>query len=62
MSATTLRQVPITCNGHTRPGLLEHSNVVFFIRSRLVVDLRFSDVTKYSYFLISACKGKSSFD
>jgi len=24
----------------------------------LVVDLRFSDVTKYSYFLISACKGK----
>jgi len=40
MSTTTLRQVPITCNGHTRP----------------VVDLRFSDVTKYSYFLISACK------
>jgi len=21
MSTTTLRQVPITCNGHTRPGL-----------------------------------------
>lgn len=35
-----LRQIPITCNGHTRP----------------VVDLRFSDVTPYSYFIISACK------
>ncbi|CAF2393338.1 unnamed protein product [Rotaria sp. Silwood2] len=40
MSTTTVRQIPITCNGHTRP----------------VVDLRFSDITKYSYFLISACK------
>lgn len=39
-SQTTLRQIPITCNGHTRP----------------VVDLRFSDVTPYSYFIISACK------
>jgi hypothetical protein len=38
---TSLRQIPITCSGHTRP----------------VVDLRFSDVTPYSYFLISACKG-----
>lgn len=40
MTATTLRQIPITCSGHTRP----------------VVDLRFSDITPYSYFLISACK------
>jgi len=40
MSTTTLRQIPITCSGHTRP----------------VVDLRFSDITPYSYFLISACK------
>ena len=39
---TGLRQIPITCSGHTRP----------------VVDLRFSDVTAYSYFLISACKGE----
>lgn len=37
---TSLRQIPITCNGHTRP----------------VVDLRFSDITPYSYFIISACK------
>lgn len=35
-----LRQIPITCTGYTRP----------------VVDLRFSDITPYSYFLISACK------
>ncbi|RNA19080.1 Serine-threonine kinase receptor-associated [Brachionus plicatilis] len=35
-----LRQIPITCSGHTRP----------------VVDLRFSDITPYSYFIISACK------
>lgn len=40
MTTTTLRQIPITCSGHTRP----------------VVDLRFSDVTPYSYFIISACK------
>jgi len=39
-TSTKLRQIPITCNGHTRP----------------VVDLRFSDVTPYSYFIISACK------
>jgi len=39
-STNNLRQIPITCNGHTRP----------------VVDLRFSDVTPYSYFIISACK------
>jgi len=38
--SSSLRQVPINCRGHTRP----------------VVDLGFSDVTKYSYFLISACK------
>jgi len=35
-----LRQTPLTCSGHTRP----------------VVDLAFSDVTEYGYFLISACK------
>lgn len=39
-SSTTLRQIPITCNGHTRP----------------VVDLRYSEITPYSYFIISACK------
>lgn len=37
---STLRQIPITCNGHTRP----------------VVDLCFSELTPYSYFIISACK------
>ncbi|XP_041978551.1 serine-threonine kinase receptor-associated protein [Aricia agestis] len=37
---TTLKQVPLTCGGHTRP----------------VVHLDFSDVTKDGYFLISACK------
>ena len=36
-----LRQTPLTCSGHTRP----------------VVDLAFSDITPYGYFLISACKG-----
>jgi hypothetical protein len=40
---TTLRQIPITCSGHTRP----------------VVDLKFSDITPTSYYLISACKGKN---
>ncbi|BFZ03043.1 hypothetical protein BsWGS_06083 [Bradybaena similaris] len=35
-----LRQTPLTCSGHTRP----------------VVDLSFSDVTPFGYFLISACK------
>ncbi|CAF0740896.1 unnamed protein product [Brachionus calyciflorus] len=35
-----LRQIPITCSGHTRP----------------VVDLRFSEITPYSYYIISACK------
>lgn len=39
-SSTTLRQIPITCNGHTRP----------------VVDLRYSEITPHSYFIISACK------
>lgn len=39
---TTLKQVPLTCGGHTRP----------------VVHLDFSDVTKDGYYLISACKGK----
>ncbi|XP_068129013.1 serine-threonine kinase receptor-associated protein [Hyperolius riggenbachi] len=35
-----MRQTPLTCSGHTRP----------------VVDLAFSGVTPYGYFLISACK------
>lgn len=37
-----LRQVPLTCSGHTRP----------------VVHLDFSDITDCGYFLISACKGE----
>lgn len=37
---TSLKQTPISCAGHTRP----------------VVDLNFSAVTPYGYFLISACK------
>ncbi|OBS59648.1 hypothetical protein A6R68_09225, partial [Neotoma lepida] len=36
-----MRQTPLTCSGHTRP----------------VVDLAFSGITPYGYFLISACKG-----
>ncbi|XP_002155180.4 serine-threonine kinase receptor-associated protein [Hydra vulgaris] len=36
----SVKQIPLTCPGHTRP----------------VVDLAFSDVTDYGYFLISACK------
>jgi serine-threonine kinase receptor-associated protein len=44
MSNTTLRQIPITCSGHTRP----------------VVDLHFSGITPHSYFIISACKGNST--
>lgn len=39
-----LRQVPLTCSGHTRP----------------VVHLDFSDITDCGYFLISACKGAYS--
>lgn len=35
-----MKQTPLTCSGHTRP----------------VVDLAFSDITEYGYFLISACK------
>ncbi|KAK7895697.1 hypothetical protein WMY93_021022 [Mugilogobius chulae] len=35
-----MRQTPLTCSGHTRP----------------VVDLAFSGITAYGYFLISACK------
>ncbi|CAG0880441.1 unnamed protein product [Darwinula stevensoni] len=38
--ATTIRQTPLTCSGHTRP----------------VVQLCFSDVTENGYYLISACK------
>ena len=36
-----IKQIPLTCSGHTRP----------------VVHLDFSDVTECGYFLISACKG-----
>ena len=43
---TSLRQIPITCSGHTRP----------------VVDLKFSDITSSSYYLISACKGIEIFN
>ncbi|XP_051889713.1 serine-threonine kinase receptor-associated protein [Pristis pectinata] len=35
-----MRQTPLTCSGHTRP----------------VVDLAFSGITPYGFFLISACK------
>uniref|UniRef100_A0A8C5AHV8 Serine-threonine kinase receptor-associated protein n=1 Tax=Gadus morhua TaxID=8049 RepID=A0A8C5AHV8_GADMO len=35
-----MRQTPLTCSGHTRP----------------VVDLAFSGITPFGYFLISACK------
>ncbi|XP_033629663.1 serine-threonine kinase receptor-associated protein-like [Asterias rubens] len=38
--ATTLRQIPLSCSGHTRP----------------VVHLDFSGITPDGYFLISACK------
>lgn len=38
-----MRQTPLTCSGHTRP----------------VVDLAFSGITPFGYFLISACKGES---
>ncbi len=37
-----LKQIPLTCSGHTRP----------------VVHLDFSDIIECGYFLISACKGK----
>lgn len=40
-SVMAMRQTPLTCSGHTRP----------------VVDLAFSGITPYGYFLISACKG-----
>lgn len=39
-----LKQIPLTCSGHTRP----------------VVHLDFSDIIECGYFLISACKGKFS--
>lgn len=40
---SNLRQIPLTCSGHTRP----------------VVHLDFNrDITECGYFLISACKGK----
>ena len=41
-AAMAMRQTPLTCSGHTRP----------------VVDLAFSGITPYGYFLISACKGE----
>ena len=47
-SLTALRQTPLTCSGHTRP----------------VVFLAFSDYNEEdsaSYYMISACKGNSSF-
>lgn len=43
-AAMAMRQTPLTCSGHTRP----------------VVDLAFSGITPYGYFLISACKGERS--
>ncbi|XP_070610400.1 serine-threonine kinase receptor-associated protein [Erythrolamprus reginae] len=44
--AMAMKQTPLTCSGHTRP----------------VVDLAFSGITPYGYFLISACKdGKPMF-
>lgn len=43
-AAMAMRQTPLTCSGHTRP----------------VVDLAFSGITPYGYFLISACKGELS--
>lgn len=39
-----LKQIPLTCSGHTRP----------------VVHLDFSDIIECGYFLISACKGTFS--
>ena len=39
-----VKQIPLTCPGHTRP----------------VVDLAFSEVTDHGYYLISACKGQTS--
>lgn len=44
VAAMAMRQTPLTCSGHTRP----------------VVDLAFSGITPYGYFLISACKGEPS--
>lgn len=41
-SNSNLKQIPLTCSGHTRP----------------VVFLDFSDVVESGYFLISACKGE----
>ncbi|KAI8038884.1 hypothetical protein M5D96_008797 [Drosophila gunungcola] len=43
MAANNLRQIPLTCSGHTRP----------------VVHLDFSDICDSGYFLISACKAAS---
>lgn len=41
----SVKQVPLTCGGHTRP----------------VVNLAFSGISEHGYFLISACKGLFSF-
>lgn len=40
MTATTAKQIPLSCPGHTRP----------------VVDLAYSGITEGGFFLISACK------
>lgn len=39
----SVKQVPLTCSGHTRP----------------VVNLAFSGISEHGYFLISACKGNN---
>lgn len=40
-SSNTLKQTPLTCNGHTRP----------------IVHLHFSKQTKSGFYLVSASKG-----
>ncbi len=42
VSMSSLKQTPLTCNGHTRP----------------IVHLHFSEQTKSGYYLVSASKGK----
>lgn len=44
-NANTLKQTPLTCNGHTRP----------------IVHLDFSGITSTGYYFISASKGTSDF-
>lgn len=45
LTMTAMKQIPITCSGHTRP----------------VVQLAFSKMTPTGYYLISACKGNDRF-